>query len=63
MANVSVKMLVAMASEKNDRDVGAIVEVGAEEARRLIEKGFAEAADGGGAKRGRPSKSEKTAEE
>lgn len=46
MADVSVKMLVAMASEKNDRDVGSIVTVSASEADRLIEKGFAEAVDG-----------------
>lgn len=65
MADVSVKMLVAMASEKNDRDVDAIVSVPADEAERLIERGFAERADGSSpAKRGRkPSATAEKAEE
>lgn len=56
MANVDVKMLVAMASEKNDRRRGEIVTVSAEEAQRLYEKGFAEPADGSAPKKGRPPK-------
>jgi hypothetical protein len=59
---VPVEMLVPMASEKNDRDVGAIVHVSPEEAQRLFDKGFAcepsegAAATAGKAKRGRPAK-------
>jgi hypothetical protein len=55
---VAVEMLVAMASEKNDRDVGAVVNVPADEADRLIERGFAIAAGEATAakpKRGRPA--------
>ena len=46
MSTQSVKMLIPMVCEKNDRNVGDIVEVDSAEAARLIEKGFAEAADG-----------------
>jgi hypothetical protein len=59
---VPVEMLVPMACEKNDRDVGAIVHVSPEEAQRLFDKGFAcepsesAAATAGKAKRGRPAK-------
>lgn len=59
MADVSVKMLVSMASERNDRKRGEIVTVSEQEAQRLYEKGFAEPADGAPAKKGRPAKSEK----
>lgn len=38
---VPVEMLVAMASEKNDRDIGAIVYVSEAERERLFNAGFA----------------------
>ncbi len=38
---VRIQMLVGMASMSNDRDQGSILTVGAAEAERLIEKGFA----------------------
>lgn len=41
---VRIQMLVGMASMSNDRDQGAILTVGAAEAERLIEKGFAKRA-------------------
>jgi hypothetical protein len=61
---VPVEMLIPMACEKNDRDVGKIVHVSPEEAQRLFDKGFAcepsddaiAAGNAGKAKRGRPAK-------
>lgn len=57
---VPVEMLVPMASEKNDRDVGKIVYVSEAERDRLFDKGFAceptEAAEAAAKpKRGRPA--------
>lgn len=66
---VPVEMLVAMASEKNDRDIGAIVYVSEAERERLFNAGFAcepsgSSAASSPAKRGRkPSAPAEKAEE